>query len=235
MRRAFALSVCILSGTICTGQTPSSPARGPVVKASGEATVNAAPDEATIDIGVMTQASTAQAAAAQNATQLQVAIDQLKSLLGKAAELKTVGYSLSPNYGTPKNGGPAKISGYTASNTIELTLTDLSKVGNAIDAATQSGVNRVQQLQYGLKDQRPAQAEALRQATEHARANAQAMAEALGLHLGKVVQVEQSSSGVPIRPMMSLATNARMAVSTPIETPESVSVSASVTLTMVLQ
>ena len=232
MRRVFALSVCIVSGTICTGQTPPSPAQSPVVKASGEATVNAAPDEATIDIGVMTQASTAQAAAAQNATQLQVALDRLKSLLGKAAELKTVGYSLNPNYQTPKNGGLARISGYTASNTIELTLTDLSEVGKAIDAATQNGANRVQQLQYGLKDQRPAQAEALRQVTERARANAQAMAEALGLHLGKVVQVEQASSGVPIRPMNEFT---RLQAATPIETPESVTVGASVTLTMALQ
>jgi len=214
------------------GQTPPSPVPGPVVKASGEATVNAAPDEATIDIGVMTQASTAQAAAAQNATQLQVALDQLRSLLGKAAELKTVGYSLNPSYQTPKSGGLARISGYTASNTIELTLTDLSEVGKAIDAATQNGANRVQQLQYGLKDQRPAQAEALRQATERARANAQAMAEALGLHLGKVVQVEQASSGVPIRPMNEFT---RLQAATPIETPESVSASASVTLTMALQ
>jgi hypothetical protein len=203
-----------------------------VVKASGEATVNVAPDEATIDIGVMTQASTAQAAAAQNATQLQAAIDQLRNLLGKAADLKTVGYSLNPNYRAGKNGAPATISGYTASNTIEIALNDLSQVGKAIDTAAQNGANRVLQLQYGVKDQRPAQAEALRQATERARANAEAMAGALGLHLGKVVQVEQFSNGVPIRPMTEFA---RLQAATPLETPESVPVSASVTLTMVLQ
>jgi uncharacterized protein YggE len=203
-----------------------------VVKAFGEATVNVAPDQATVDIGVVTQAATAQAAAAQNASRLQSALDQLRNLLGKGADLKTVGYSLNPNYQTPKNGGPATISGYTASNTIELTLTDLSQVGKAIDAATQNGANRVQQLQYGLKNQRTAQAQALRLATERARANAEAMAEALGLHLGKVVQVEQATGGVPVRPMMEFS---RLQVATPIETPQSVSMNASVTLTVALQ
>src|ERR1035441_1263249 len=95
MQRSFVSFAFILSGCICWGQT--APA-GPVVKASGDATVNVAPDQAMIDIGVITQATTAQAAAAQNAAQLQSALDQLRSLLGKGADLKTVGYSLNPNY-----------------------------------------------------------------------------------------------------------------------------------------
>ncbi|MGP8243654.1 MAG: SIMPL domain-containing protein [Bryobacteraceae bacterium] len=229
MRPFLALFVFILSGCISWAQTPPA---APLVKASGDATVNVAPDQATIDIGVMTQAATAQAAAAQNASQLQAAIDQLRNLLGKAADLKTVGYSLNPNYQAGKNGGPVTIGGYTASNTVELTLTDLSQVGKVIDAATRNGANRVQQLQYGLKDQRPAQTEALRQATGRARANAEAMAEALGLRLGKVIQVEQTGS-MPIRPMMMAVSRAQMA--TPIDNPQSIPVSASVTLTMALQ
>lgn len=229
MSRSFVSFVFILSGWVCWGQ--SAPA-GPVVKASGEATVNVAPDQATVDIGVVTQAATAQVAAAQNGARLQSALDQLRNLLGKGADLKTVGYSLNPNYQTPKNGGPATISGYTASNTIELTLTDFSQVGKAIDAATQNGANRIQQLQYGLKNQRTAQAQALRLATERARANAEAMAEALGLRLGKVVQVEQATGGVPVRPMMEFS---RLQAATPVETPQSVSVNASVTLTVALQ
>ena len=94
--------------------------------------MNAAPDEATIDIGVMTQASTAQAAAAQNANQLQVALAKLRDILGKSADIKTVGCKLNPNYQPFQNGGRPGISGYAASNTIELTIGDLSLVGKAL-------------------------------------------------------------------------------------------------------
>ena len=68
------------------------------VRATGEATVTARPDRAQISIGVMTQSSTAQAAASANATQTTQVIDAIKRTLGQGGELKTEGYSISPQY-----------------------------------------------------------------------------------------------------------------------------------------
>jgi len=58
-----------LAGT----QPTAEPAPRPSIRTTGEATVTAKPDRVIIDVGVVTQASTAQAAAAQNATQLDAA------------------------------------------------------------------------------------------------------------------------------------------------------------------
>jgi uncharacterized protein YggE len=60
----------------------------PYVQATGEATVSAKPDQAVIEIGVVTQASTATAAAAQNAKRTDEVLAELRKLLGESDQLK---------------------------------------------------------------------------------------------------------------------------------------------------
>ena len=68
------------------------------VRATGQATISAKPDRAEISIGVVNQSSTAQAAASANATQTTQVIDSIKRTLGSGGELRTSGYSISPQY-----------------------------------------------------------------------------------------------------------------------------------------
>jgi uncharacterized protein YggE len=186
---------------------------------------------ARIEIGVVTQAPTAQAASAQNATQLKSVLDQLKNVLGPKADIRTTGYSLSPNYQYPRAGGQAVLTGYTARNTVQVTTEDLAGLGRLIDLAAQTGANNIQQLQFTVKDEGPTRAQALAEAAKQARASAEAMAAALGLKLGKVISVEQGTPQV-IRPMMQMARVA--AESTPIQE-GNIQVHASVTLTIALE
>lgn len=204
----------------------------PQVRASGEGSVFAQPDCAKINIGVVTQAPTAQAASSQNAAQLQSVLAKLHEVLGQNADIKTISYSLNPVYQYPKNGGKPTIEGYSAANIVEVTSGDLPNIGKVIDAATAGGANEIRSLQFTLKDEKPVRAAALRQAVLEARANAQAMAGALGLKLGKLLLLEQSSA-IPIRPMMA-AMATRVAAATPVET-EPIEVRASVTLTMAVE
>ncbi|HRZ75970.1 MAG TPA: SIMPL domain-containing protein, partial [Bacteroidales bacterium] len=59
------------------------------VRARGSATVSVAPDQAIVEIGVVTQAATAEAAAAANAKQLQKVLAELRRVSGPAAQIKT--------------------------------------------------------------------------------------------------------------------------------------------------
>ena len=204
----------------------------PSVRATGEGSVSVQPDRARIDIGVVSQAPTAEAAASQNAAQLQSVLARLRAQLGQKADIRTISYSLNPVYQYPKNGGKPSIDGYSAVNTVEVTSDDLPNIGKVIDAATAGGANEIQRLQFTLKDEKRARAEALRHAALEARANAEAMASALGLKLGKVLLLDQSAGQSP-RPMMAM--NARVASApTPIEA-EPIEVRASVTLTIALE
>jgi uncharacterized protein len=221
------VTLVLLFAGLAGAQSP----RPPSVQTSATASVSVAPDQARIRIGVVSQAPTGSAAAAQNATLLQSALEKLKAAAGPKAEVKTVSYSLTPNYDFSK-GGARTIKGYTANNVVEVITGDLASVGKIVDAATQSGANEVQSLEFTLKDQSQARAQALRKAALEARSDAEAMASALSLKLGKVIYLDAGEP--PIRPRVFAATQT-VAMATPIEQPQTIDIQATVTLTVALE
>lgn len=197
----------------------------PYINASGDATVSVTPDEAKIQFSVVTQAMTAQDAAGQNATVVTAVLAALTSLLGAGTSLQTLNYSLNPTYSSPRDGSQPVIIGYSASNTVQVTVSDLSLIGKAIDTGIQAGANRVQGLTFDLKNDQPIRAQALKMAVVQAKANADAMASGLGLKTGAVVAIQQGGAA-NIQPVVGgLAPTA----TTPIETGV-VNIRASVTL-----
>jgi uncharacterized protein len=166
----------------------------PVVRASGDGVVSLKPDQATVTIGVVTQATSADAAAAQNATQLTSVLKQLRSTLGSTADIRTSGYSLNPNY-KYGNGQSPTITGYTATNTVLVKIEDIARVGAVVDAATRTGANTIHGIEFGVKNEQAGRAEALKLAAQAARANANAIASALGL---RVIRVRSAESGQPV-------------------------------------
>jgi uncharacterized protein YggE len=204
----------------------------PVIRVSGEATVIAKPDQARIDIAVVTESKNAQEAASQNATQLDAVLAELRKVLGAGADIKTVSYSLSPVYQYPREGGAPTLTGYTATNAIQVTTNDLTQVGKIIDTAAQSSANRIQSLQFTLKDQQAVYLQALREATAKARAKAETLASASSLKIVRVLSVEEG--GHTMRPVYAEGVQARAAaapVQTPVE-PGTIEVRAMVTLTV---
>lgn len=153
--------------------------------------------------------------------------------MGPKAEIQTISYSLNPNYRFEQ--GKRTVDGYSAMNTVEVTSGDLPGVGKVIDAATMGGANQIQQLQYVLKNAKPALAEALRKAAEEARSNAAAMAGALGLKLGRVLSLEQTTAEpMQPRPVMAMETESVRVAPTPIQA-QTIEVRATVTLTMAVE
>jgi len=226
----FVLSWCF--GTALAQESTDKTIR-PTIRVTGDSTVTVKPDQAEINIGVVTQAQTAQAAASQNAQKQDTIISELRKALGQAAEIKTISYSLSPNYRYPKEGGPPTITGYTASNIVQVKTSNLAQVGKVIDLATESGANTIQSLRFTLKDETAARAQALREASTKARLKAEAIASALGLKIQRVLHVEEGGSIIrPVEYAAEMgAMRAAVAAPTPIES-GSLDVRASVTLTI---
>lgn len=202
-----------------------------VVRATGEGVVSVKPDQVTLTLGVVTQASTADVAAAQNAKQLTEVLAQLRKDLGEGADIRTAGYSLNPRYTRPVNGNPT-VDGYTAANSLLIKLDDLTKTGALIDAATRTGANNVNGIQFGLKNEQASRAQALSLAAKAARANAEAIAGSLGLHVVRVRAAESGDAGrvIPMQRMMMAEARAP----TPIES-GLIEVHASVTITLEVQ
>jgi uncharacterized protein len=229
------LAVAVL-GVVWSGaaaEESTDKAGPPVIRVSGESTISAKPDQAEINLGVVTQAETGEVAAAQNARKQDAVLAGLKQALGSGAEIKTISYSLTPNYRYPKEGGQPAISGYTASNVILAKTGELSQVGKAIDAAIKAGANNVQSLRFTLKDETAVRAQALKEAAVKARAKADALASALGLKIARVLLVDEG--GQQVRPVYAemgrMEMKAANAPPTPIEA-GSVEIEASVSLTV---
>ncbi|HEX4771195.1 MAG TPA: SIMPL domain-containing protein [Bryobacteraceae bacterium] len=225
--RALAL-FSLLTISSAFAQAPAAPH---FVRASGEATVTAKPDRASIDIGVVTHASTAQAASEQNAAQTSQVLEIIRQALRNGGEVKTSNYTLAPQYDYANN-RPARLTGYDATNSVLVTVDDLSLLGKIIDAATKSGTNNIAGISFTLKDDTAVRAAALREATIRARANAEVIAKALDVQIVGVLQAEPSEA-FPVRPLvMPMQTfEMRQAPATPIA-PGGLDVHAMVTVTL---
>jgi uncharacterized protein YggE len=191
----------------------------------GDATVSVPPDLARVDVGVVTQSVTAQDATAANATRTAAVVSALQGLVRSNTNIKTISYSLSPVYNNPPAGQSPVIVGYTVTNTVEVTLFDLTQIGKVIDTAIQSGANRVQGISFDLQDRNPVIAQALKTAATTARGQADAIAAGLKVQTGAVLH---ASEGVNVA-SPRLGVVSATAPSTPVET-GLVVVQASVTL-----
>ena len=226
MPRFLSLLICLpLSAGALLAQT--SPG---AIQAIGSATISVNPDQAQLAVGVVTQGATAQDAGQQNAALTTTVLNALKAVLGTEGSIQTISYSVSPRYSTTQ-GQTSVIIGYTVSNTVEVTTTDLSIIGRLIDTANQAGANSVGNLSFSLQNPEPVMEQALGLAAKQAQAHANAIAAGLGAKTGVVISAQEGATATPV--MVSGVLAGVTAVPTPIQT-GTVSVTASVTISVQL-
>jgi uncharacterized protein len=204
------LAITLALAATAWSQVPSRPS----ITAVGNATVSVAPDLARVDVGVVTQSATAQDATATNATRTAAVIGALQGLISSSANIKTISYSVSPVYTNPPAGQSPAITGYMVTNTVEVTLFDLTQIGKVIDAAIQNGANRVQGIAFDLQDHNPVVAQALKTAASTARVQADAIAAGLKVQTGAILHASEALNVVT--PLVGAVVT--VAPSTPVET-----------------
>jgi uncharacterized protein YggE len=212
---------------------PAAAQQNPVssIRVTADARVSAKPDRAQIDIGVTTHAPSSQQAAADNARQVDAVLGAIRKATPQAL-LKTVNYSINPTYQYHPNGEPPTPTGYDAANIVEVTLDELTQVSGVLDAAAGAGANQIRGVQFMLRDEDAARAEALRQAAARARSEADVLAAALGVRVVRVLSAEEGVRGYPVTRQVTASAMQRVeAVPTPVET-GMLDVPASVTLTV---
>src|SRR5882672_2582112 len=201
------------------------------VDGSGEARTS--PDTADLDLAIDTQAKTAEEAATRNAALAAKVIDALKAKLGDKGKITTGGYALNPEYDQRPTQKPS-IIGYTAQNTVTVNTCALDLIGALIDSAIAAGANRVNSLNFSVKDDTKPRTEAITIATRDAHAQASALAAALRVKLGKVVKATTVSEVRPIPMQRGMAMAMSAKVATPVE-PGEVTMPATVSLTFEIE
>ena len=218
------------AATLLPAQESTSTRKVTVVTVTGDARVSSEPDTAIVNISVVTQNPSAIDAQQVNASRTAAVIAAVKASAGPGAEIKTSGYSLTPQRAYKQN-EPPTITGYEARNSVLVTLGDLDRVGPVIDAASKAGANNIDGVGFTLRQDRSVRARALAESTRAAMDKANLLAQVLGGRLGRVVSVNEA--GTMPRPLVyaqqdSFARTA--AVETPIE-PGTLEVTSNVQLT----
>ena len=181
------------------------------------------PDRAILHLAVETFASTAAEAAEDNAERMDRLIAALRRFGLGEDKVKTVSYQLVPEYEyppvEPRRPREQRLVGYRAVNMVQVTIDEIERVGEIIDAAIAAGANRVNGIAFTLRDPDAARQDALRDAVARAHAEAEAIAEALGDRLGPVIALS-TTGGLPqpiARMDMARFESAAAAAVTPIE------------------
>lgn len=202
-------------------QDQVAPVRGgvtePGINATGEGEARATPDVAYLTVGVQAQAQQADAALRDNATRMKAVLDALSGFGLGPNDVQTFGLSIQPMQEQPRpggTGGPPQVVGYQVTNNVSVTVNDVSKTGQILDAAVGAGANVSGGVRFSLKDPSALRDQALKQALAAAKAQAQSMANALGVGVGPLASVSVEG-GAPPRPM-GVATAAASADGTPI-------------------
>ena len=220
-----------LAATLALSAHAETPPSMSSIRVTGTSTVTTNPDRARVDVGVVTQAPQSQVAVSQNARTFNDVMSSLRKTFGAHADIKSLSYSLNPDFQYHVSGGQPTISGYTATNVVRVTVDDLSKIGDVIDVATKAGANRVPSIQFALRDEESVRTQALREAAVKARAQAEALANALGLKVNRILTVDEGGPVVvPTRDVMFARAEVSSAA-TAIQ-PGSIEVNANVTLTV---
>lgn len=183
---------------------------------SGQSRVSAAPDFATINLGVITEDKDAKTAQKNNAAAMDKVITAIKASGVKEADMQTVNYSIYPKYDYIKETGESRIVGYSVSNSVNVTVRDLTKTGGIIDAAAQSGVNISSSISFGLSNYEEAYNEALKNAVLAAKKKADTIAGAMGVKLIAPISINE---GYGYSPLSNYATYDMKMSNGSVETP----------------
>ena len=198
---ATALPMTTHAQTFADAGTAAQP--GTLLSVSANAEASRTPDIATISTGVVTQAADANGAMRDNAGQMDKVMAALRAAGIAASDIQTSGINLNPQYKYVENMPPA-IVGYQASNTVNVKVRELTKLGKVLDALVAQGANQINGPSFGIDKPEAALDEARVAAVKKAQAQAQTYADALGLKIRRIVSISEGGAGLPRPPMPML-------------------------------
>ncbi len=160
----------------------------------GVGKVDIVPDTASVDLGiVVNDAKTIDEAQSKINTVNNAIVEGVKALGIEKGDIKTSNYSIVPNYDYSK-GGNGVITGYNGNTTATIKVKDTSKLPQVIEAGTKAGANQVLGTNYTIDKPENYQEQARQKAINNAKEQANKLASQLGIRLGKVTNIVESSN-----------------------------------------
>lgn len=200
-----------------------------IITTSGVGLVEAAPDMATINVGVTHQAEEAGAAMEATSVAVRALLERLKAAGIAARDVQTNNISLQPLWLRSNNSSetPPRITGFVARNSLSIRVRELENLGTILDQVIDDGANTFNGLQFSVAEPEELIARARAAAVKDAMARAIQLADAAGVTLGPIQSISEQGSAP--RPQMMEMASARMASDVPVAAGE-ISLSAQVAI-----
>ena len=174
---------------------------GNTISVSGTGKVYTKPDLALTTFSVVTEAKTVEEALSENTKKMNAIIDFMKGQGIEEKDLKTTSFNIYPRYEYqrieieiyPYPPGKRVLVGYEVTQSLEVKIRDMEKIGNVIEGATTAGANEVGSLQFTVDKEEEFKKQAQKEAIDEAKTKAQELASQLGVNLVRITNFSESS------------------------------------------
>jgi uncharacterized protein len=162
-----------------------------LISVLGTAELNVPPDEALLTFGVENHDKVLSTAKSQNDARLKKVLSVAHAAGVEQKDIKTSTLQMSPDYSDEKI---PRLIGYEVSQTIAITLKDISKYEDLMTQLLDAGVNRVDGIYFQVGEPRKYRDEARSKAIDVAKEKAIAMATQLGQTVGKPWEISEQGA-----------------------------------------
>ena len=217
----LALGTLSMTASAQSAMHHAAPGDGTLLSISAQADSSRSPDIAMLSTGVMTQAADANAAMRGNAEQMAGLMTAIRAAGIADRDVQTSGINLNPQYRYAENRPPV-ITGYQASNTVNLKVRDIGKLGQVLDALVASGANQINGPTFEIEDAEGVRDLARAAALKKAQARAEIYAASLGMRVRRIVSISEGGGfQAPPRPMMAMRAMEQDSFAAPVSPGES--------------
>jgi uncharacterized protein len=192
--KKFIMSALLISATLsCLPAQVGAqqPAQESIVHVTGYAQQQVAPDTAMITVGAETTETDSSAARQKNNLIMQQVTNSLKNMGIDKMDMRTNGFTVSPNYDNGKN---RKIISYTVSNSLRIKISDFDLISKVINTSEAAGANQIYGVQFLTEHSDIIKDSLIKEAVQNGRRAAEAAALAAGGTLGKVKEINVSGN-----------------------------------------
>ena len=164
------------------------------INVQGNSELTFDPDEAEVWAGISIVKDTAEEAQSEANKVVNAIIDGLRYKGISEDDIETERLSLYEERTWTKDEG-SKVIGWRATQTLNVKTTDLTKVGTIVDVAVNNGANQINNINFGLTEEKEQEykKQALSDAAKNAKEKAEILAESLGAKLGKIKTVSEGN------------------------------------------
>ena len=164
--------------------------------------VYAKPDLALTTFSVITEEKQVAEALSKNTEKMNAVIDSVKNQGVEEKDLKTVSFNIYPRYEYqrvepeiyPYPPGKRVLVGYEVTQSLEVKIRDMAKIGDILQGAADAGSNQVGDLQLTIDKEDELKEQAREEAIKKAKDKAQKLASQLGIKLVRIVNFNEGIS-----------------------------------------